>query len=63
MRELFNYLANREELEHSLEPDIDEPLLEGCYRATTQSRWNTPEFIADTVQYNGGARSSHRQNR
>jgi len=50
MRELFNYLANREELEHSLEPDIDDPLPEGCYRATTQSRWNTPEFIADTVQ-------------
>ena len=47
---LFNYLANREELEHSLEPDIDDPLPEGCYRATTQARWNTPEFIADTVQ-------------
>ena len=54
MRELFNYLANREELEYSLESDADDPLIpEGCYRAPPQSRWNTPEFMAifaDTVR-------------
>ena len=47
MRELFNYLANREELEYSLESDADDPLITGgCYRAPPQSRWNTPEFMA-----------------
>ena len=39
---------------YSLESDADDPLIpEGCYRAPTQSRWNTPEFMAifaDTVR-------------
>ena len=47
MRELFHYLATREELEYSLEADKDDPLIPGgCYRAPSQSRWNTPEFMA-----------------
>ena len=47
LRELFHYLATREELEYSLEADKDDPLIpDGCYRAPSQSRWNTPEFIA-----------------
>jgi hypothetical protein len=47
VRELFHYLATREELEYSLESDKDEPLITGgCYRAPPQSRWNTPEFMA-----------------
>jgi len=54
MRELFNYLANREELEYSLESDADDILIpESGYRAPPQSRWNTPEFMAifaDTVR-------------
>jgi hypothetical protein len=39
---------------YSLDSDADDPLIpEGCYRAPTQSRWNTPEFMAifaDTVR-------------
>ena len=47
MRELFHYLASREELEYSLAADKDDPLIpDGCYRAPSQSRWNTPEFMA-----------------
>ena len=47
IRELFHYLASREELEYSLETDRDDPLIpEGCYRAPPQSRWNSPEFMA-----------------
>ena len=47
LRELFYYLATREELEYSLEADKDDPLIPGgCYRAPSQSRWNTPEFMA-----------------
>ena len=47
LRELFYYLATREELEYSLEADKDDPLIpEGCCRAPSQSRWNTPEFMA-----------------
>ena len=47
IRELFCYLASREELEYSLEADKDDPLIPGgCYRAPSQSRWNTPEFMA-----------------
>ena len=47
VRELFHYLASREELEYSLETDKDDPLIPGgCYRAPPQSRWNTPEFMA-----------------
>ena len=47
IRELFYYLASREELEYSLETDKDDPLIPGgCYRAPSQSRWNTPEFMA-----------------
>ena len=47
IRELFHYLARREELEYSLETDRDDPLIPGgCYRAPPQSRWNTPEFMA-----------------
>jgi hypothetical protein len=47
LRELFHYLASREELEYSLETDKDDPLIPGgCYRAPSQSRWNTPEFMA-----------------
>ena len=54
LRELFHYLASREELEYSLETDKDDPLIPGgCYRAPSQSHWNTPEFmaiIADAVR-------------
>ena len=46
LRELFHYLATREELEYSLEADKDDPLIPGgCYRAppqpagTLQSSW------------------------
>ena len=47
MRELFHYLASREELEYNLAADKDDPLIpDGCYRAPSQSRWNTPEFMA-----------------
>ena len=47
LRELFHYLATREELEYRLEADKDDPLLPGGrYRAPSQSRWNTPEFMA-----------------
>ena len=47
VRELFHYLASREELEYSLETDKDDPLIPGgCYKAPPQSRWNTPEFMA-----------------
>ena len=47
VRELFHYLASREELEYSLEADKDDPLIPGgCYRAPPQSRWNSPEFMA-----------------
>ena len=47
LRELFHYLATREELEYNLEVDRDDPLIPGgCYRAPLQSRWNTPEFMA-----------------
>ena len=47
VRELFDYLASREELEYSLASDKENPLIRGgCYRAPTQSRWNTPEFMA-----------------
>ena len=47
IRQLFHYLASREELEYSLETDRDDPLIpEGCYRAPPQSRWNSPEFMA-----------------
>ena len=47
MRELFHYLASREELEYSLAADKDDPLIpDGCYSAPSQSRWNTPEFMA-----------------
>ena len=54
IRQLFHYLASREELEYSLETDRDDPLIpEGCYRAPPQSRWNSPEFMpvfADVVR-------------
>ena len=54
LRELFRYLTTREELEYSLEADKDDPLIPaGCYKAPSQSRWNTPEFMAifaDVVQ-------------
>ena len=47
VRELFDYLASREELEYSLASDREDPLIPGgCYRAPAQSRWNTPEFMA-----------------
>ena len=47
VRELFDYLASREELEYSLASDKDNPLIPaGCYRAPAQSRWDTPEFMA-----------------
>ena len=47
IRELFYYLASREELEYRLETDKDDPLIPGgCYRAPSQSRWNTPEYMA-----------------
>ena len=47
LRELFLYLATREELEYSLEADKDDPLIPGgCYRAPSNSRYNTPEFMA-----------------
>jgi hypothetical protein len=47
VRELFHYLATREELEYSLEADTDDPLIPGGrYRARPQSRWNSPEFMA-----------------
>ena len=47
VRELFDYLASREELEYSLTSDKENPLIPGgCYRAPPQSRWNTPEFMA-----------------
>ena len=47
LRELFCYLATREELEYSLEGDKDDALIPGgCYRAPAQSRWNTPEIMA-----------------
>ena len=47
LRELFCYLATREELEYSLEGDKDDALIPGgCYRAPAQSRWDTPEFMA-----------------
>ena len=47
VRELFDYLASREELEYSLASDRENPLIpNGCYKAPAQSRWNTPEFMA-----------------
>ena len=47
MRNLFHYLASREELEYSLDADKSDPLIPGgCYKAPAQSRWNTPEFMA-----------------
>ena len=47
LRKQFHYLTNREELEYSLDTDKEDPLIAGdCYRARTQSRWNTPEFVA-----------------
>ena len=47
LRELFHYLATREELEYHLGADKDDPLIPGgCYKAPSQSRWNTPEFMA-----------------
>jgi len=47
VRELFDYLASREESEYSLEADKDDPLIPGgCYRASPQSRWNSHEFMA-----------------
>ena len=47
VREQFDYLASREELEYSLVSDTEDPLIPGGhYRAPTQSRWNTPEFMA-----------------
>jgi len=47
VRELFDYLASREELEYSLASDREDPLIPGgCYRAPAQSRWNRPEFMA-----------------
>ena len=47
LRKQFYYLTMREELEYSLDTDKDDPLITGgCYRAPTQSRWNTPEFVA-----------------
>ena len=47
LRELFHYLATREELEYSLEADKDDPLIPGGrYRAPPQSRWNSSEFMA-----------------
>ena len=47
LRELFHYLTTREELEYSWEGDTNDPLiLEGCYKAPSQSRWNTPVFMA-----------------
>ena len=47
MRDLFAYLAQREELEYVLESDANDPLIAGgCYRAPPHSRWNTPEFMA-----------------
>ena len=47
MRDLFAYLAQREELEYALESDANDPLIPGgCYRAPPHSRWNTPEFMA-----------------
>ena len=47
LRGHFHYLATREELEYSLEADRDDPLIPGgSYRAPSQSRWNTPEFMA-----------------
>ena len=37
----------REGPAYSLEADKDDPLIPGgCYRAPSQSRWNTPEFMA-----------------
>ena len=47
LRKQFHYLTMREELEYSLDTDRDDPLIAGGgYRAPTQSRWNTPEFVA-----------------
>ena len=47
MRNLFHYLASREELEYSLDADKSDPLIPGgCYKAPAQSRWNAPEFMA-----------------
>ena len=47
MRQLFDYLIGREELQYNLAADASDPLVPGgCYRAPAQSRWNTPELIA-----------------
>ena len=47
MRNLFCYLAEREELQYTLDTDAADPLIPGgCYKAPSQSRWNTPEFMA-----------------
>ena len=47
MRNLFQYLVEREELEYGLPTDSTDPLIPGgCYRAPPQSRWNTPELMA-----------------
>ena len=47
VREQFDYLASREELEYSLASDAENSLIPGGhYRAPTHSRWNTPEFMA-----------------
>ena len=47
VRELFDYLASREELEYSLPSDKENSLIPGgVYKAPPQSRWNTPEFMA-----------------
>ena len=54
MRELFNHLMCREELEYHLSSDREDPCIPGgCYRAPARSRWDTPEFaaiFADTVR-------------
>ena len=53
-RLLFAYLANREELEYSLESDKgNEFIASEKYKAPQHSRWDTPEFMAifaDTVR-------------
>ena len=46
MRDLFKYWAEREELEYSLETGATDQLIRGdWYRASPQSRRNTPEFM------------------
>ena len=47
MKHLFRHLMEREELEYSLASDATDPNVpNGCYRAPSRSRWDTPEFAA-----------------